>query len=175
MKNSPLKLFAYSLLCLTGGASLAGMREAGQTNGFRPEEWTAVSDQQLDSQRGGFDMGSGLAVSFGLVRTVMVNGEMVHQSSFNLPSISQITPDQAKMASTALSDSGVIQIGPNNFVDAGALSNRVAGTLIQNSLNDQQIQSLTVINTGVNSLGLLKALNTQAVLNDALMGAIGSR
>ena len=50
-----------------------------------------------------------------------------------------------------------------------------AGTLIQNSLNDQHIKTLTIINTGVNSLGLLKALNTQTVLNDALLGALGSR
>jgi len=175
MKNSPLKLISFSLLFLAGSTCLGGGRTTVQTDAFLPVEWTAVSDQQLETQRGGFDMGSGLAVSFGLVRTVMVNGEMVHQTSFNLPNISQISPEQAKIASTALSNSGVIQIGPNNFVDAGAMSDRLTGTLIQNSLNDQQIQSLTVINTGVNSLGLLKALHTQTVLNDALMGAIGSR
>ena len=47
--------------------------------------------------------------------------------------------------------------------------------VIQNSLNNQNIQTFTIINTGVNSLWLLKSLNTQTVLNDALLGAIGSR
>jgi hypothetical protein len=78
-------------------------------------------------------------------------------------------------SSAAIADSGLVQIGPNNFVAAGVRSDLAPETLIQNSLNDQQIQTLTVINTGVNSLGLLKALNTQTVLNDAPLGAMGSR
>ena len=45
--------------------------------------------------------------------------------------------------------------------------------MIQNSLNNQNIQTLTVINTGVNSLSLLKTLNTQVVLKEALLGALG--
>ena len=141
----------------------------------RPDEWVAVSDQQLDDQRGGFDVGSGLAVSFGIIRTVMVNGDLVSKTSFNLPDVTQITSEQARLASAAIADSGLIQIGPNNFVDAGVRSDLGTGTLIQNSLNDQQIQTMTIINAGVKSLGLLKALNTQTVLNDALLGALGGR
>lgn len=175
MRNFPVKLIRAGLLLLAGGVGFCSSLGAGEKKAFLPDEWVAASEQQLDAQRGGFDVGAGLAVSFGLVRTVMVNGEMVHQTSFNLPDIGQITADQARVASAAIAESGIIQIGPNNFVDVGAMSDRLNGTLIQNSLNDQQIQSLTIINTGVNSMGLLKAINTQTVLNDALVGAIGSR
>jgi hypothetical protein len=175
VNNFPVRLIRTALLLLAGGVGFCSGLGAGERKAFLPDEWVAASEQQLDAQRGGFDVGAGLAVSFGLVRTVMVNGEMVHQNSFNLPSISQISPEQAQVASAAIAESGLIQIGPNNFVDAGAMSDRLTGTLIQNSLNDQQIQSLTIINTGVNSLGLLRAINTQTVLNDALVGALSNR
>ncbi|MDD2879289.1 MAG: hypothetical protein PHQ58_02540 [Rhodoferax sp.] len=175
MNNRPVKLIRAGLLLLAGVVGFCNGLGAGEKKAFLPDEWTAVSEKQLDAQRGGFDVGAGLAVSFGLVRNVLVNGEMVHQTSFNLPDIGQITADQARVASAAIAESGLIQIGPQNFVDAGALSGGLTGTLIQNSLNDQQIQSLTIINTGVNSLGMLKAINIQTVLNDALTGALGSR
>lgn len=175
MKYPSIKPISRCLLLLAGSACLGTGLAAEEKQAFRPDEWVAVSDQQLDSQRGGFDAGSGLAVSFGIIRTVMVNGDLVSRTSFNLPDVTQITSEQARLACAAIADSGLVQIGPNNFVDAGVRSDLATGTLIQNSLNDQQIQTLTIINTGVNSLGLLKALNTQTALNDALLGAVGSR
>ena len=175
MKHLSLKLMASCWPLMVGGNCLGALPGAEQSKAFQPDQWTAVSDEQLDTLRGGFDLGSGLAVSFGIVRSVMVNGDLVHQTSFNLPDVSQISADQAQMASAAIAESGLIQIGPNNLVGSGLMSEGLTGTLIQNSLNDQQIQTLTVVNTSVNSLGLLKAINTQAALNDALLGAMGSR
>ncbi len=175
MKYLFVKPLSRCLLLLAGSACLGTGLAAEEGQAFRPDEWVAVSDQQLDTQRGGFDAGSGLAVSFGIIRTVMVNGDLVSKTSFNLPDVTKITSEQARLASAAIADSGLVQIGPKNFVDAGVSSSLATGTLIQNSLNDQQIQTLTIINTGVNSLGLLKAINTQTVLNDALLGAVGSR
>ena len=170
-----VKLISRCVVLLAGGACASVGLGAAEKTAFRADEWVAVSEQQLDSQRGGFDVGSGLAVSFGIIRTVMVNGDVVSKTSFNLPDVTQISPEQARIASAAIADSGLVQIGPNNFVAAGVRSDLGTGTLIQNSLNDQHIKTLTIINTGVNSLGLLKALNTQTVLNDALLGALGSR
>lgn len=175
MRYPSIKPVSRCLLLLVGSAFLGTGLAAEERQAFQPDEWVAVSDQQLDTQRGGFDAGSGLAVSFGIIRTVMVNGDLVSKTSFNLPDVTKITSEQARLASAAMAESGLVQIGPNNFVDAGVRSSLATGTLIQNSLNDQQIQTLTIINTGVNSLVLLKALNTQTVLNDALLGAVGSR
>ncbi|NDP39226.1 MAG: hypothetical protein GZ093_10830 [Rhodoferax sp.] len=175
MRYPSVKPISRCLLLLAGSACLGTGLAAEERQAFRPDEWVAVSDEQLDTQRGGFDAGSGLAVSFGIIRTVMVNGDLVSKTSFNLPDVTKITSEQARLASAAIADSGLVQIGPNNFVDTGVSSSLATGTLIQNSLNDQQIQTLTIINTGVNSLVLLKALNTQTVLNDALLGAVGNR
>ncbi|MBA3056391.1 MAG: hypothetical protein KJ614_03965 [Gammaproteobacteria bacterium] len=175
MKNMPGKLLSLCLLLMAGNTCLRVGPAAASEDRFRPEEWTAVSDEQLSDTRGGFDTDSGLTVSFGIIRSVMVNGDLVTQTSFNLPDVTRISSEQATLASAALSESGLIQIGTGNNIEAIISAQLASSTVIQNSLNNQNIQTLTVINTGVNSLSLLKDINTQSVLNDALLGAMGSR
>ena len=51
----------------------------------------------------------------------------------------------------------------------------LTGAVIQNSLNNQQIQALTTINAGVNSLGAFKAMNVLSTLNSALAGVVRPR
>lgn len=201
MKNLPRKLLSMSLLLTAANASFGfGLPTEGKQE-FQPAEWVAASDEHLDNMRGGFDVGSGLSVSFGIVRTVMINGELVTKVSFTLPDLSKISAETARIVSAALAKAGIVQNGPGNFVDAGVRSPLTTGsaigalnqntpdagvrselaaesaavTLIQNSLNDQKIQTLTVINAGVNSLGMLRAINTQTVLKDALLGSLGIR
>lgn len=174
MKKLPPKV--VSLCLLLAGTVCSGTELTTKENVvFRPSEWAAVSDDQLGNMRGGFDGGTGLMVSFGIVRTVMINGDLMSRTSFNLPDVTQITPEQARMASAAIDNVALVQNGPGNFVSAGLTASLSSGTAIQNSLDNQRIQSLTVINTGVNSLGLFKAINTQTVLKDALLGAMGIR
>ncbi|WP_157979372.1 hypothetical protein [Rhodoferax ferrireducens] len=176
MKNNlPKELLSLCLLLTAGNACFGVGVESDEGGSFRPNEWVAVSNEKLDNMRGGFDTGSGLTVSFGIVRTVMVNGDLVNRTSFNLPDVTKITTEQARIASAAIAEAGIVQNGADNFVDAGVRSQLGGGTLIQNSLNDQRIQTLTVINTGVNSLGLLKTINSQTILKDALLGSLGVR
>lgn len=114
-------------------------------------------------------------MSFGIVRTVTINGELISKTSFNLPDVTKITSEQASMASAAIAGSGIVQNGPGNFVGSNVQSQLATGTVIQNSFNDQNIQALTIINAGVNSLNIYKAINTQTVLKDALLGSIAVR
>jgi hypothetical protein len=66
-------------------------------------------------------------------------------------------------------------MGEGNYAGTGIRSLSTGGIVIQNTLDNQNIQFSTVISTGVNNLQLLKAANTQSVLKDALMGAMGVR
>lgn len=175
MNNLPKELLSLCLLLTAGNACFGVGVDPDEGGSFRPNEWVAVSNDKLDNMRGGFDSGSGLTVSFGIVRTVMVNGDLVNKTSFNLPDVAKITADQARLASAAIAESGIVQNGADNFVATGVRSQLTGGTLIQNSLNDQRIQTLTVVNTGVNSLGLLKTINSQTILKDALLGSLGAR
>jgi hypothetical protein len=48
-------------------------------------------------------------------------------------------------------------------------------TFIQNTLNDQHIRTLTMINATVNSVGMMRSLHSLSTLREALAGAIHSR
>ena len=136
----------------------------------------AADDADLDSLRGGFEMPSGLAVSFGVVRSVTVNGELVSQNRFFLPDLANISASDAKLASDALGQVTLVQNGVGNSVALPIQGNNLlASTVVQNSLNNQTIQTLTEINAGANSLGILRSINTQGALRDALIGAVGAR
>ena len=202
MKNLPGKLFSMGILLAAGRTCFGGDLAPDGEGVFKPVEWTAASDEQfgamgeqlpdgegvfkpgewaavrneqLGEMRGGFDSGAGLNVSFGIVRSVMINGDLVTKTSFHLPDVTKITAEQAQLASTAIGQMNIVQNGSGNSVAVATNSQFRAATVIQNSLNDQWIQTLTVINAGVNSLGLLNAINTQNVLKEALLGSIGTR
>lgn len=174
MNKLSLRLGLCCLVLGTGTACLA-YDPAADGRGFDADPWVAVSDEALGAQRGGFVVATGLTVSFGMVRTVTLNGDLVNATSFNLPDVARITPAQARLASAAMAEAGLVQVGGGNRVPVGALAQVPAGTIIQNSLNNQNIQTLTVINTGVNSQALFKAINIQSVLNDALLGPLTVR
>lgn len=147
---------------------------------FMASDWQAAGDALLDSVRGGFEVSSlipGLTVSFGFVRTVTINGDLVSQARFSLPDLSSISADQAKQVTDALTQARIVQNGVGNYL--GSTNNLLPGlgaaTVVQNTLNNQNIQTLTQIDAGVNSLGMLHSINTQGVLRDALMGALGVR
>ncbi len=68
----------------------------------------------------------------------------------------------------------LIQNGPGNSFNAGALAGTPA-TVIQNSLNNQSIQSLLTIDAGVNTLQAFRAGVAGAALNSALQRAASMR
>ena len=163
------------IAALLGAAGPALAQEATPPSGvFLAENWPVASDDELDSLRGGYDLGSSLSVSFGFIRNVSINGDLVSQTRFTLPDLSHITTDQARMVADALAQVQLVQNGTGNSVGVTAASGGLAGgTVVQNSLNNQLIQTQTIINAGVNSLGLIHALNAQGTLRDALTGALG--
>ncbi len=174
MKNPVKNWLCGCLLLAVGNGINAGGSD--KIDGlFNPSEWKFASNEQLDTLRGGFESPTGMTVSFGLVRTVSINGDVVNRTSFNLPDVSKITAEQARAVSTAMAETRLVQNGGGNVVSDSVRSQLSGGTLIQNSLNDQTIQTLTVINAGVNSLGLFKSINLQGAFKDALFGAFGSR
>jgi len=133
----------------------------------------AVSDRRLDATRGGFDLGNGLLASFGIERAVYINGNLVSSTSVNIPDIGRITPDQAGALAAATGTVNIIQNGANNTVDPATFDHATAATVIQNSLDNQDIRSLTTINTTVNSQNMLRSLGLQESLQAGLIGSLG--
>lgn len=177
-------------LCVLTGLSIAwaGMVSA-QDPSFAPQSapsrisaggmrtvsvWpVAVSDRWLDATRGGFDLGNGLLASFGIERAVYINGSLVSSTSVNIPDIGRITPDQASALTAATGTVNIIQNGANNTVDPATFGHATAATVIQNSLDNQDIRSLTTINATVNSQNMFRSLGLQESLQAGLIGSLG--
>ena len=135
--------------------------------------WSAVSDSRLDAIRGGFDVGNGLLASFGIDRVVHINGNLVSSISVNIPDIGRMTSAQANALAAATGTVNVIQNGPGNTFDPATLNHATAVMIIQNSLNNQNIQSLTTITVSVNGLNMFRNLNLQGSLQAGLIGSMG--
>lgn len=147
------------LACRTPSSMAAEVDVAG---------WVAVDPATLEQARGGFIAASGLEVSLGIERTVTLNGNVVSRTNLTIPDIGRLSADQAREAGQALSAINLVRSGSDGMALPPAIQAAPGATLIQNSLNGQQIDSRTVINSSVNTLGLLTSLNFQGSLGDAI-------
>lgn len=138
-----------------------------------PPGWIPVDSAMLDSLRGGFTIASGLQVSLGIERRVTINGQLVSRTSLQLADIGRLNPEQARETGAALSAIKLIRNGNANIYTAGFSSDTLGGTVIQNSLDGQRIESSTIINSTVNSIGLLTTMNFSGNLSDAIARAAG--
>ncbi len=133
----------------------------------------ALDETALDTLRGGFVGDSGLKISFGIERAVYINGSLVTTTSLNLSELGTLSAGKA--AALSLPEVGnriaFIQNGTGNAVltDLGPAA---IGTVIQNTLNGQKIQTLTTINATANSLGVLKSIEAQRNLRSAITDSL---
>lgn len=134
--------------------------------------WTAVEDSTLDTMRGGFDFGNGLSVSFGIERAVYINGALVTSTSINVGDLARVTPEQAAVLGRQAAAINLVQNGPGNAAALTGSDLATPGTVIQNTLNNQNIQNQTIINASSNALGLIKTLNTMTSLREALGNSV---
>ena len=65
-----------------------------------------------------------------------------------------------------------MQNGPGNVSTLTGSDLATPGTVIQNTLSNQNIQSQTIINASSNALGLMKTLNSLTSLRDALGNSV---
>lgn len=161
--------------------------------------WQAVSDRTLDRQRGGFSFGGGLEVSFGITRSVFINGQLITETVLNITRMADITPAWASRLREELQSLTLVQNGPGNtFVSGAAPAPRpsatttaatngsdatttssivgaVSGTVIQNTLNNQQILHQTIISASSNSLGMLRLASLHSSLSEAIRQSVGQR
>lgn len=133
----------------------------------------AVAETALDGVRGGFDNGSGLRVSFGIERAVYINGNLVTTTNFNLADLGKVSGGNAAPVPGERPDVGLvlIQNGPGNFVQPG-IAQSAAGTVIQNTLSNQNISSVTLVNATVNSLQMFKGLDLHSTLRNVITSAV---
>ncbi|WP_326942241.1 hypothetical protein [Actimicrobium sp. GrIS 1.19] len=139
------------------------------------DEWLTLNNRALDAIRGGFDVGNGLIVTFGIARAVYINGNLVTTTALNIGDLSKVTPEQAMAFNRQATALNLVQNGPGNTFQPGAGSVNSPTTVIQNTLSNQNIRSQTIINATSNALGMVKGLNTMSTLRDALSNSVGAK
>jgi hypothetical protein len=150
---------------------LAGAPEGAEAG----EMWLAVSHRQLDTLRGGFNLGDGLMVSFGISRVAYINEQLVASTTLQFGDITRLSAQQAaRLGRQLMLQPQIVQNGPGNALQEGAVSSPLT-TVVQNTLSDQLVRTQTVINVSSNGLSALRNMNLQASIQSALNNALGRR
>jgi hypothetical protein len=135
-------------------------------------DMVAVSSQRLDEVRGGFVTETGLKVSFGIERAVYLNGSLVTTTSLNISDLSKIAGGQAQVTGAGSGSLALVQSGSGNAFSPGSISSTAAGTVIQNTLDNQKINTITRIDAVVNSSGILRSINLQSSMRSAIVDSL---
>lgn len=165
LKAATRRLFLVGLLATAG----IGWPDRAPAQTPLDAEWVPVAPETLDGLRGGYQLPSGLLLSFGIERVAWVNGEMVSYLRVDIPDVANMTPEQAQ-ALSQVAQVQLVQVGPGNvFNGIGS-----GGLVIQNTLDGQDIRAQTTLDVGVNTLGLFQALNAGDALRNAAITAPGA-
>lgn len=135
-------------------------------------DMTALSVDKLDRVRGGFVTDGGLKISFGIERAVYLNGNLVTTTSLNISDLSRISGGQAQVTGNGKDALALMQSGTGNVFSPSSISSTAAGTVIQNTLNNQKINTITRIDAVVNSSGIMRSINLQSSMQSAIVNSL---
>lgn len=149
MRSTPFKAALFVAAFATPAAQSSIL-----DNGF--EDCKVATSNELDEMRGGFEINNGwLKMSFGLERLAFINGELVARTTLNLPSMG--------------GGPTIVQNGPNNnFTPPEGLNQAM---IIQNTLDNTHIGSMTIIDVTMNSMALVRGMAVSSSLNLMLQGS----
>lgn len=153
---------SLSVIALVGALGWAGLAHAQRrepaphvVEGFG----IPVSMGRLTTVRGGFDLGEGLNISFGIERAIYVDGNLVTYLNVTIPDVAHITAQQAMSLATALS-TVTVQVGSGNAFDPSSATTASAS---------QTAKIPLVIPVGSNPVGAsMTQASTAAVIQNAL-------
>src|SRR5215204_6062171 len=105
------KILVLTLLCaqaMTPAIALEGRQQV--------RHWTPVSDAVLSEMRGGFQSNAnGPMMSFGIERSVFLNGQLINSTVLNIPDLLQLTSNPTNTFT-------LIQTGGGNAVTSSMSS-----------------------------------------------------
>ena len=120
-----------------------------------------LGDRELAEQRGGFVTPQGLSLNFSMENVVLVNGQLQAHTVFQLAGQGQGNTPAALVA-----------LGPADAAGSGTtVLTSGMQTIIQNSLDQQNIQSIKVLNL---ELSNVRALQSLGLSNRIQMGVLDS-
>ncbi len=111
--------------------------------------WAAASSDELETQRGGFQLENGVTIDISVARTVAINGVVEYTSDLKLPA--NMTMEEVRQS---------IANSVTSHVNSGvATANGVQ--VIRNTLDNQVITNMTTMNIVVSNLRQLENAGAQ--------------
>lgn len=127
---------------------------------------TPVDSATLAAVRGGFASSDATtSLSLSIRQSVYLNDALMATSAI------QVTQDGTQLSAQATLPA-LVQVGPGNTAPPGFASVGAASALIQNSLDNQKIRSVTAIDVSAQILGAYRGMNLQSMLNGALTASL---
>ncbi|MEO8224565.1 MAG: hypothetical protein ABI661_07145, partial [Gammaproteobacteria bacterium] len=129
----------------------------------------AVEPAVLAGMRGGLDLGPDYSFAIGITRSTSINGIEQFSSAMYINELGQATGTGTSTQSIQLGEPMVIQNGPGNFVDAGALANMglSSPTIIQNTLDNQTISNKLVLDVSLHNVSsLVQGMDLSRIARD---------
>lgn len=123
-----------------------------------------LADEALAQVRGGFVTDTGLKISFGIERAVYINGDLVTTTRLSTPDLSATTGGRSSDPAGTLA---LVQNGAGNYF-LSEIGRSALPSVIQNTLDNQAIRTVTVINASVNSMDLLRSMNLSSSVRNAI-------
>lgn len=163
-----MRIHAVLLLCALAAPALT-MRAAHAAPPAAAGLPAPVSHVVLSGLRGGFDLGGGVVAAFGISRAVYINGVLVANVHVSIPDVAHIDTAQAQALATLANNVTFIRNGPGNFVDPASFNRALGAIVIQNTLDNQQIQAVTTLDTTVRNLAQFNSMNLANSLQQAVV------
>ncbi len=107
---------------------------------------------------------TGLKISFGIERAVYINGDLVTTTRLSTPDLSATTGGRSSDPAGTLA---LVQNGAGNYF-LSEIGRSALPSVIQNTLDNQAIRTVTVINASVNSMDLLRSMNLSSSVRNAI-------
>lgn len=138
-------------------------------------ELVALADTSLDEIRGGFELAdSNLKFSFGIERAVFINGQLVASTVLNVKDLQLAAGSgspQVSITSGVPGSVAVVQNGGGNGL-ATQIGTNLAGTVLQNSLDNQKIQNVTTVNATINASQILRGMSVQSAVQNGIVNSL---
>lgn len=142
-----------------------------RVGGALGSDLVALGRTQLDDVRGGF-VADGLKISFGIERAVYLNGTLVTTTSLNIADLAKISGGHAQVTGNGIGSIGLVQSGAGNHFLPGVISTSAGGLVIQNTVDNQKINTITRIDAVVNSASILRSMNLQSSMRSAITDSL---
>lgn len=135
--------------------------------------WASLDDQELEQVRGGFITDNGFRIALGFEDVVKVNGVLQTHTVVEIPRIA-FNPREGNGIAQAFKSAKVTRLSLGNSSSPEQLFQSNSGliSLIQNSLDHQNIHHGRILNIKISGIGAVSASRFHSTLKSTVIGSL---